>query len=362
MPVKCIVMETITPRERMEALAEGKKVDRIPVCPILGEYPSVVVGVPVDRYLHSPGLMAEAQVRAFEVFGYDSVGVGPDYLGMAEAMGCRLRYAPDQRPQMATAVVEDERSLSRLKPVEAERDGRLPMYLEALKTIKDRVGDWVKVGSGVGGPFTLAACLRGTEEFLKDLIRKPAFAYQILEISTQSIMNYMQACFRLGVSCSLGEPLASCSVISPRHFRQFAKPYLLTICEWHRSCFGRSLSLHICGTTKPIWEDVAALGVSQFSFDEREDVEEAKRFMGARLVIKGNVPPVSVLARGSYEEVMAAATQCLSKGFDSPKGYVLSSGCTVPLETPPENIHALIEASRRFSMEQADLGPVVPCK
>ena len=362
MPVKCTVMETMTPRERMEALAEGKKVDRIPVCPILGEYPSVVAGIPVDRYLHSSRLMAEAQVQAFYGLGYDSVGVGPDYLGMAEAMGCRLRYAPDERPQLAASVVEDERSLSRLKPVEAERDGRLPMYLEALKTIKDRIGDQVKVGSGVGGPFTLAACLRGTEEFLKDLIRKPDFAHQILEISRQSIMNYMEACSRLGVSCSLGEPLASCSVISPHHFRQFAKPYLSAICEWYRSCFGRSLSLHICGITKPVWEDVAALGVSQFSFDEKEDVEEAKRFIGTRLVIKGNVPPVSVLARGSYEEVTAAATRCLNKGFDSPKGYVLSSGCTVPLETPPGNIRALIDASRRFSMEQAGLGPFVPCR
>ncbi|NSW83294.1 MAG: uroporphyrinogen decarboxylase [Syntrophothermus sp.] len=343
-----IAKEEMTPRERMEALAQGKDLDRIPCCPIIGEYPSIIFGVSIASYLHSAKLMADAQVFAFEFFGYDSVGMGPDYLGLAEAMGSELKYYADERPQLARPCLVDVESLSRLKPVDPEKDGRLPLYLEALARVNERIGRYVKVGSGVGGPFTVAACLRGTEEFLKDLRRNPEFAHSVLELTTQSVINYMDACLKRGFSCSLGEPLASSSVIGPAHFREFVKPYLARISEWFKKRTGRGPSLHICGLTRPIWVDMIETGVSQISLDEKEDIGEAKKELGSKVIVKGNVPPVTVLLNGTPETVIETATECLQKAFDSPKGFILSSGCTVPLATPPANVHALMEATKRF--------------
>jgi len=44
--------------------------------------------------------------------------------------------------------------------------------------------------------------------------------------------------------------------------------------------------------------------------------------------------------------VRAEALRCLRACADSPRGFVLASGCEVPVETPPENVHALIAAAR----------------
>ena len=63
--------------------------------------------------------------------------------------------------------------------------------------------------------------------------------------------------------------------------------------------------------------------------------------LGDRAGLSGNVPPVEVLLAGTTADVSRAALACILKAFDTPKGFILSSGCTVPLDTPPENIRAM---------------------
>jgi len=38
----------------------------------------------------------------------------------------------------------------------------------------------------------------------------------------------------------------------------------------------------------------------------------------------------------------------MKKAHDSPKGYLLGLGCELPIKTPPENVHALIDAARIY--------------
>jgi uroporphyrinogen decarboxylase len=40
--------------------------------------------------------------------------------------------------------------------------------------------------------------------------------------------------------------------------------------------------------------------------------------------------------------------ECLRKAWDTPKGFVLAMGCGLPIPTPPDNIHALVGAARRY--------------
>jgi uroporphyrinogen decarboxylase len=51
---------------------------------------------------------------------------------------------------------------------------------------------------------------------------------------------------------------------------------------------------------------------------------------------------------GKPEDVRANALECLAKGWDTPKGYVLGLGCGLPIDTPPENILALVDTARTY--------------
>ncbi|WP_083476754.1 uroporphyrinogen decarboxylase family protein [Moorella stamsii] len=326
----------------------------MPCSPSISEHVCRLIGVSVARYCHSSRLMAETHIIAFKIYQYDSVGVGPNFYGLAEAMGARLRFSDNDRPQLAEPAIRSYSEISHLEPVDAEHAGRLPLYLEALEIINESIGHQVPVGTGIGGPFTTAAFLRGVEDFLKDLRRNPEFVHSLLQLTTRSIINYIEAARKRGFSCSIGDPLASASVISPRHFREFVKPYLTKIAAWVKAAGGSGPSLHICGDTRAIWADMADTGVSAISLDNQVSLEEAKRAVGTRVALKSNVAPVEVLLHGTRDAVLAAAKECIRQAFDNPKGFILGSGCSVALNTPPDNILALMEAARIYGRMPID--------
>jgi uroporphyrinogen decarboxylase len=338
----------MTPRERMEAFGRGDPIDRIPCTCHLSEYGARLIGVSIAAYHHSSDLMVKGALEMFKELRLDSVSVGPDLLGLPEALGSRLAFSDRERPQLAEPALRSYEDMDRMGEFNPECDGRLPLYLQALERIDRSIGREVRVSTGVGGPFTTAALSRGTDDFLRDLVINPESAHLLLESATGAVLRYMDAARDRGISCSIGEPLASGDVISPRHFREFAQPYLSRICEWVRSKSGKGPTLHVCGDTRSIWSDMADTGAAFLSLDNTIDLEEAKTAVGDRVGLTGNVPPVEVLMNGTIVEVTAAVKACIRKAFDTPKGFVLSSGCTVPLDTPPANIRAMREAARRF--------------
>ncbi|HUJ69804.1 MAG TPA: uroporphyrinogen decarboxylase family protein [Syntrophorhabdales bacterium] len=348
--------DEMTPRERMEAFGSGHPIDRIPCTCHLSEYGARLTGVSIAAYHHSSDLMVGGALEVFRELRLDSVSVGPDLLALPEALGTRLAFSDRERPQLAEPAVRSYEDIDRIGELNPERDGRLYLYLDALERIDRSIGREVRVSTGIGGPFTTAALLRGTDAFLRDLLISPEFAHVLLERATQAILRYMEAARDRGISCSIGEPLASGDVISPRHFREFAKPYLSRICGWARGTSRKGPTLHVCGDTRSIWSDMADSGASFLSLDNTIDLEAAKKAVGDRAGLTGNVPPVEVLMNGTTTEVTEAAKACIRKAFDTPKGFILSSGCTVPLDTPPANIRAMVEAARRFGRLPIDPG------
>jgi uroporphyrinogen decarboxylase len=346
--------DKMTPRERMEAFGRGDPIDRIPCTCHLGEYGSILIGARVADYHHSAGLMVKGALAVFRELRLDSVSLGPDLLGVPEALGSRIAFSDRDRPQLAHPAIGSHEELESLPELNPEKDGRLPLILDALERVNRLLGQEVKVSTGIGGPFTTAALLRGTELFLRDLRNNPRFAHGLLDRATWAILAYMQSARDRGISCGLGEPLASSGVISPRHFREFSKPYLGRICEWARATSGKGPTLHVCGNTRPIWSDMADTGASFLSLDNTVDLADAKDAVGDRVGLTGNVPPVDVLRNGTEAEVLDAAKACIRGAFDAPKGFVLTSGCTVPLDTPPANIRAMKGAARRYGRYPID--------
>jgi uroporphyrinogen decarboxylase len=66
------------------------------------------------------------------------------------------------------------------------------------------------------------------------------------------------------------------------------------------------------------------------------------------VALLGNVHPTATIYLGTPADVRANARECLAKAWDTPKGYILGLGCALPIDTPAENIHALLAASREY--------------
>jgi uroporphyrinogen decarboxylase len=79
----------------------------------------------------------------------------------------------------------------------------------------------------------------------------------------------------------------------------------------------------------------------------RVELADAKRRVGKRLFIKGNLDPVNVLLRGDVERVRDAARRTLEAGMPG-GGFILSTACAVAPRTPPENVAVLREVAEEF--------------
>ena len=54
------------------------------------------------------------------------------------------------------------------------------------------------------------------------------------------------------------------------------------------------------------------------------------------------------MLNGSIDTVIEAVRQTIAEGIDSPAGYMLMTGCQLPIGTPKENIDAYIYAARKY--------------
>ena len=330
----------MTPLERVSLLLIDEEPDQLVRVPLVTAHAAAVAGLRPGDCVLDGQLMAEAQLAALDRYGQDAFTVFSDVGILAEAMGSTYRHDRDAVPILDVPVVTDGAALARLRPPQPD-EGRLPVYVEAVRALYRARGDRVPVTCFVPAPFTTAAGLRGVEDFLVDTITDPDLARRLVEIAEAAAVPILDEIVLAGGLPVLVDPLASASVASPRAYREFALPGTKRLIErLHR--LDLDIVLHVCGEIGPILEDLAATGADLLSFD-RTPVRVVREGVGDRMRLFGNLSP-SLLLAGEPADVRREAERAVRDGAGNPKGFILSTGCELAVKTPPENVDALMEA------------------
>jgi uroporphyrinogen decarboxylase len=204
------------------------------------------------------------------------------------------------------------------------------------------------MGLGHSGPWNIAVHLRGTESLLMDTYDDPAFVHELMKFSTEVVRTVGDALIEAGFSPSLGEAAASCSLISPEIYRNFIKPYHQELCQYFNSRKAL-MALHVCGYIDPIVADIVETGVSLLSLDAPSSLENLIDLSAAQLIVMGNVPTV-LFSSGTREEMEHAIRDCIKKAAES-SGYILSSGCEIPLNSTQDRIEHYFHYARQYGRQ-----------
>jgi uroporphyrinogen decarboxylase len=339
--------DAMTPSERLGAYGRGEPVDRLPCVPIVGNTAARVLGVKVSEFRGNGRLIAEAQIASYRRFGYDGIRVFTDLYQQAEAMGATICYPDDETAYLKTPAITEVSQIGSLEPADPRRDGNLPHHLEAMKRVTEAVGEDVPVTGAITGPFTNATFLVGTDRLMRLIIQEPEAVHRLCELSLQTALVYAEAILAVGCTPSLTDPMSSCSVIGPKQFREFGYPYLKRLVDYVHSR-GRPVTLHICGNTRVIWELMADTGADCLSLDNDADLSAAVNEIGHRTRIMGNIHPAETMLLGSPALVRRATRECVAQAYTNPKGYIVASGCSLPTDTPFDNIDAMLDAVREI--------------
>ena len=338
--------DQMTPRERAQALREGRPADRLPCAPVVANTAARVIGVKVSELRRDGRTLARAAVTAYRRFGYDSVRVFTDLYAQPEAMGAKTRVPEDETAHLDAPAIGRPEEIDRLVPHDPRRDGPLPTLLEATARVLEEIGTEVPVTCGLEGPFTLASLLAGPENLTRWLVRDPEAAHKLIGLAFEASRRLAEAIIDLGAAPSLTCAMSSSTVISPGHFAEFSQPYLKRLADYVKSRGVAAVGLHICGRTEKIWPGMAETGATTLSIDNMASLARAKETVGDRVALMGNIPPSEVLLLGSPAEVRQAALDCLRQAWDNPRGFILASGCSLATETPFANIDAMMDTAR----------------
>jgi len=338
----------MTSYERIMLALEGKKPDRTPVFPLVRDWAIRQAGFTVSEAIQDVARHVYAQFFCLKRFGYDAVRDLSGIHAESEAMGSRLKIPDDGAPCVVDFAVKDyDRDLAKLRIPNPWTDGRLPIILEGIKQLKGMCAQDVPVIAYIQAPFRHASMLRGSDDIMKDTHKRPDRVKDLLEITTVSQIVYGIACVHAGADIIfISDPTSSGDAISVRTWEEFALPYTSRVVQAVKKT-GAKMIMHICGDTSDRLQSLAGTGVDCLSLDSKVDFGYARKVLGEDLALMGNVDPTHSLPFKRPEEVEKEAREVVDKSGMS-GSLILSSGCSVPAMTPPENIEAMVRAAKEL--------------
>jgi uroporphyrinogen decarboxylase len=320
-----------------------KRTERVPVIPQIFGHAAVFCNVPLNSYLKDGRLLAECQIGAMESYGYDATFAMMDVNVEAEAMGAETVYREKNYPFIRDPIMDPAKGTSGLKLPDPQKDGRMPEMLEAIRVLSKELSGKTLVTSALLGPFTLTCQILGTERALYLLADDREKFRDCLDFATTLAISYGTAQARAGSQMPIiFDPAASPAVMPPALFKEIEVPALAQLNRAILDAGALGTWIHVAGPTTRILPYFGRIGVSVANFDYDVSPGDVAKAL-PDMCLDGNIKSLS-FCLSSPKEIRAKSEELL-KTFENRGGFILSSGCEIPLEANPECVRALVDAA-----------------
>ena len=341
--------DQMTSNERMQAYFDGKEVDRLPAMPMIDSVGPRLVGKETRFKRLSAENQVYVQKTAYEMLGLDGLSIEYGLHGIGQACGTLLGDPVDTAPPVVKHVLDDLRDVDNLDPecVLRKNDPWMDLCCTACEMLVEQMGDTVGTSASLTGPLTAAASIFPITKLLIATRKQPELVHKLLRFSTDALISVSEQFASLGVDIFICDPVASGDIISEKAYRELVLPYTREIAPAiHKH--GVAMGYHICGNTNRITSAMLESGCDMLSVDAKVPLLSAKETAGPTVPVIGNVDPINTMMLGTPEEVREAVFRNIADCADSPNGYIVSTGCDIPVDTPPENVQAFMDAVREY--------------
>lgn len=341
--------QIMTSCELVKRALSGQSVPRPAIGPLAVHYCANLAGVSLRDYTLNPEVLADCVIRYHRKFQPDAVWMSADTWVSAQAMGAAVAFLGDDQPMGGDGepLIKTVADIEHIPAPDPTSQGRQPLMLAAMRRIRKALGPEVfVVGCFDQYPFSLACAMMGIERIMLEVFDAPEMVEKLLARCADYTVAYACALAEAGADMLSGGA-SPAALLGPELYREVALPFEQHVISRIKEKTGLPVSLHVCGNAMPILADMVNSGADVLELDQCTDMRDACRIIPRHIAIWGNLDPVAVLARGTPQDVVRAANEFLeTMTAAGHQRYVLSSGCTLAMETPDENLHALIRAAK----------------
>ncbi len=311
----------------------------------LPEYMAVRSKVTFIELCKRPELAAEVTVTAREVLGVDAAILFADLLPILEPMGFDLEYQKGEGPVIHNPLLSAA-EVDHVQPVEDL--GLVEYVFDAVKLIRAALPNDIPLLGFAGAPFTLASyAIEGGGS--KNYVRTKTLMYQdraawdvLMSKLVDTLSRYLHAQIAAGCQAvQIFDSWAGC--LGPADYRRYVQPYTKRLIE---SLPAEVPVINFLTGNPALLEDQAAAGGQVLGIDWRVDFQTARKVVGPKRAIQGNLDPVSLycdlpLLRERAKEVLDAA--------GGQPGHIFNLGHGVHPDMKPENVKALVQIVHELS-------------
>ncbi len=335
--------------ERIKAALNNQPTDKIPI--MLHNFWMAVseAKVSMATYRDNPKVMANAFIKSVEKYEFDGILVDLDTVTLAGAVGVPVDFPEHEPARSAIGSLKELADVKSLKKINIENYKYVQNWLEATRLIKTHFKNEIYVrGNCDQSPFSLASMMRGSQEWMLDLIMgEPEQITELLEYCTDITNQFIRLMAQTGCDMvSNGDSPAGPEMVSPEMYEKFALPYEKRVVdEAHKH--NLPYTLHICGDTEVIIESMLKTGADAFELDYKTDTQKSFDILHDKICFIGNIDPSGVIAMGTPELVEQKTIELLDI-FTKTNRFILNAGCAIPANTPEENLFKMINVAREY--------------
>ena len=341
-------------KEMVQQTLKGEPTPRPVNGPLAVHYCARIAGVTLREYSLNVQTMTDSILAYYERFKPDAIWISADTWVSAEAMGARVACLDDNLPLsgIGEPCIQNVSDIDRIAPATLCNRGRWPLMIEALNRVRNAIGNEVFIVACFDQyPFSLACALLGIQTAMLKSMEDPSFLEALMEKTLEYGEYYASLLASAGADLLSGGD-SPAGLLGPHLYRTIALPYEQRLITRLKTKTDIPISLHICGNTMPILKELNTSGADVLELDHYVNMAQALTVIDRDTAVWGNIDTVSVLAGGTPVSVAEKVSDLLvlAEKFHH-RRLVVSSGCTLAMETPPENIDALIRACHHFRSE-----------
>lgn len=341
-------INTMTPKERIDAVLNHQPTDRTPFCVVdAGAWTATREGVSYGELYSREDAGASAIVKCLDEIESDVVNaVSGVFTACLNAFGCPMD-ASGVGIELGIALKDPENEIPLLDKSQIREKLLANDFVQKMLTqtrcVKKLVGDRKYIIGDIAGPFTMASMLVGSSNFLIMILDDPELVEQLLDYTTCISTEMFKLLHENGCDIAVpAEPVASGSMISQSMFEEWVVPGIKNLkknlSEYKYFC------MHICGDAGARVSALRDCGVNYYSVDYQVDLDQALKDADGKMIMFGNINPAGVLLTGTPEEVYAEA--CERIRIADGRGYILAPGCDIGGATTMENAKMLVKACK----------------
>ena len=299
----------------------------------------------------NPALACEVTMQPLARYDLDAAILFSDILTIPDAMGLGLSFGEGEGPRFERPLREEWaiRDLAAPDPYD-----HLRYVTDAVAEIRRALDNSVPLIGFSGSPYTLACYMiegGSSTEFRhikRMLYERPDLLHHVLTVTCDAVTAYLNAQVESGAQAlmifdSWGGNLSHAA------YREFSLAYLQRILDGLiRERDGERIPVIVFTKGGGLWlEDIAASGCDALGVDWTIEIGEARRRVGERVALQGNLDPAVLFA--SPEVVAAEARKVLDSFGPGNTGHVFNLGHGISQHTPPESVAALVETVHAHS-------------